>query len=224
MPASASPGYKGAPPGPLPLLQKPPPSLRCMHTTSYLFHPTRPPDMYAIYHPTRPPDSSPTRGHGTSLHGHHPPGLRFSCAVPTLLNRSSSMPRTFLPTTLFGGRRSTSPRQNNDLRRRVLMSSRSPQQKHETRSSAAESSTSRHHLVPACTMPSRIRKSAQQHSCSSFPPFFISSRHPSRLVSSPWTLPQSLARVVPPTIATFRLHLLHDHRGTAHEDRSDPGS
>ncbi|RPD59386.1 hypothetical protein L227DRAFT_159447 [Lentinus tigrinus ALCF2SS1-6] len=37
-----------------------------------------------------------------------PPGsLRFSCAVPTLLHRSSSMPRTFLSTILFGGRRST---------------------------------------------------------------------------------------------------------------------
>ncbi|RPD81260.1 hypothetical protein L226DRAFT_133002 [Lentinus tigrinus ALCF2SS1-7] len=45
-----------------------------MHTPAYLFHPTRPPDMFAVYHPTRPPDTSPTRGHGTSLHGRPPPG------------------------------------------------------------------------------------------------------------------------------------------------------
>ncbi|RPD70756.1 hypothetical protein L226DRAFT_574428 [Lentinus tigrinus ALCF2SS1-7] len=56
MSASTSPGFKGAPPRPLLPLQKPPSSHRCMHTYSYLFHPTRPPDMFAVYHPTRPPD------------------------------------------------------------------------------------------------------------------------------------------------------------------------
>ncbi|RPD74960.1 hypothetical protein L226DRAFT_69709 [Lentinus tigrinus ALCF2SS1-7] len=59
-----------------------------MPTTWYLFHHTRPPDMFAVYHPTRPPDTSPARGHGPSLYGRPSPGFRFSCAVPTLLYRS----------------------------------------------------------------------------------------------------------------------------------------
>ena len=38
--------------------------------------------MFRTHHFTRPPDPSPARGHGTSLDRHHPPGLRFSCAMP----------------------------------------------------------------------------------------------------------------------------------------------
>ena len=59
-------GYKGAAFRPVPPSPGLPPSLCCMHICWYLFHPTRPPSMFAVFHFTRPPDRGPTRGHGTS--------------------------------------------------------------------------------------------------------------------------------------------------------------
>ncbi|RPD70742.1 hypothetical protein L226DRAFT_219273 [Lentinus tigrinus ALCF2SS1-7] len=110
-----------------------------------------------------------------------------ACDAPPPVKLST--PRTFLSTIFFGGHRSTSPHQDNNLRRRVRTSAWSPQQKHETRSSTAESSTFRHRLVPACTMLSRIRKSAQQYSCSSLYLFPLSDSSPLFTLDSLKSLP-----------------------------------
>ncbi|RPD70758.1 hypothetical protein L226DRAFT_219494 [Lentinus tigrinus ALCF2SS1-7] len=131
-----------------------------MHTYTYLFHPTRPPDMFAVYHPTRPPDPSPTRGHGTSLRGHHPPGLsasRVRCLRSATgqvrrhgrSSRRYSLAGIVLPallrTTSFvvASTRQPGAHSRNTRPDRVMQSRRRPG-----------------------TMPSRTRKSAQQYSCS----------------------------------------------------------
>ncbi|RPD59372.1 hypothetical protein L227DRAFT_159190 [Lentinus tigrinus ALCF2SS1-6] len=204
MPASASPGYKGSPPCPHPPLQKPPPSHRCMHTYSYLFHPTRPPDMFAVYHPTRPPDPSSTRGQGTSLHGHHPPGLRFSCAVHMLpqpvkfdfadallddtpWRASLHYPALIRTTTsVVASARHPGAHSKNTRPDRVLQSRRRP-----------GTIQCRPALCPRAYASPLSNTRAL---------LFISFRCPTRLFSSPWTLRNLLhARDL------LRLRLLHGH-------------
>ncbi|RPD77027.1 hypothetical protein L226DRAFT_357780 [Lentinus tigrinus ALCF2SS1-7] len=143
-----------------------------MHITAYLFHPSRPPDMFAVYHPTRPPDPLPPGVTVQASMADHPPGPRLSCAVPALSNRPSSTPRTLTSTILFGERRlpGAATRQANSP---IVASTRHPgarSRNTRTRSSDAESSTP------------RIRRSAQQYSCS-FLRFFSSSGS-SRLIFS----------------------------------------
>ncbi|RPD59369.1 hypothetical protein L227DRAFT_159221 [Lentinus tigrinus ALCF2SS1-6] len=166
MPASASPGYKGASPRLLPPLQKPSPSLHCMHAYCYLFHPTRPPDMFAVYHPTRPPDHPQP---GAMVQAFMATTPRVSpllvcgaCDAPQpvkLDTADAPFDDTLWRASLYPGQlpfvvasaRQPGAHGRNTRPDRVLQSRR----------------RSRYHLVPACTMPSRIRKSAQQYSCSS---------------------------------------------------------
>ncbi|RPD59371.1 hypothetical protein L227DRAFT_159191 [Lentinus tigrinus ALCF2SS1-6] len=160
MSASTSPGFKGAPPRPLLPLQKPPSSHRCMHTYSYLFHPTRPPDMFAVYHPTRPPDpplpgamvqaSAATTPRVSPLlvcGAYAPPPVKFDAADVPLDDtpwRAPLYPALFKTTTfVVASARQPGAHSRNTRPDRVMQSRRR-----------------------AGTTPSRTRKSAQQYSCS----------------------------------------------------------